>query len=1461
MYLFETGEFRTRAAQHQLDLGALRQALAANPGMRGVWMLFEPKGGYLRRRAGRLRIIASLRRLQESTILCLLDVLEENSHQYRRFCRDPEDPNNHPRSWEVSEDQLRNWLHQQRASHPSAEYPPEVPIELRGWLDPPTWAPERECGVYESELWVETFRQPSFRNRWYEFCKALESVALQTACDGLARAFEPRMLETETKTYSILYDTFLVENSQQGIAWPAIFLLAAYQGQAHATQRQRDIANYHPLGSAILAGAACPRSLSADQLARCASRAYPWHTLDSTRDIWRRIVVEAEDREVANLALSAEEENLLCSLSAHPQPHGTLPLFINGRAGSGKSTILYYLFAGYLRRKFTGALPGEPLFLCYQDRLIERAHNTVKKIFTCNPSLAPSKGITEIAADTLGLNEMPDIGPFFVTLRRFLLSQLPYDKRLRFEREDRYIDFNRFKRLYSGDKVPELGGGARPLRQRLPYSAEVAWHVIRTFIKGYRADSYLGPEDYNEEVPRRERTVREDVYRAIYERVWLAWYSVLTEDDEYWDDLDLVRVVLLCERPPGSHPVVICDEAQDFTRVELQLIMRANAFGLYDLGRSTNPNLPLAFAGDPFQTLHPTGFRWGAVKAAFREEVAARVDPCCTGRVDVNFHELLYNYRSSEPIVRFSNLIQYYRSFLFGLRELRPQKAWRTGPEIKPLRFILGTTLTVDEFREQGEEALLLVPCEQGGEAEFVSQDDTLKQLEWPVEAVLSASAAKGLEFDRVVLYKWGDACPDEAWVSDEGPRIEAQYFFNKLYVAATRATARLFIVDTESGEERLWNRLAVPDEPTANEWQAAETVRGTAEMLTEMRERNPARIAEEFERGGEQRKDSDLLRRAAWWWRRAGQQRRAKVCEAHALRFDGWYTKASAAFRELEMTRQAWECLWEGGCWQELNVWSLEHGHPEAIEMAAFMTDAPTNVEAIRKMSRFLEQLMDRHTESSFWRRPQWDAVLAEYAHRIGQLPRTALPEAQEWAHLGGIMGRLIQQGFVKLRDAAGRCYWWAGMFPSVVALWDHLPDAKDRAEYFVSKAESIGYPSGYQWLRRIQPSALRKHWVWVDIDEPAQEKDPRLYVLLGKWKKAGRPASDEWLKEMEGVWRETREYGEGFRTLWRVKEPRRYAALKEFLLAAWKEKQIEDPAEVFGDVSDWLMACEMWNEVAELMSAVLPLVPDIEEKLALGAEFVHRFARSTTSLDSEPVARLLIQLEDARGRRQPWLVQEMGAAFERAGRHVAALQFYERYVDSEDPELKQFARERWLVCKRRQVDRIEPDRKLEKDTRELELKNRCHDWGYIEEMPKKLPEFPDLRKVVAVVVVRQVAGSVSDNLASGDIRLTCRNIEVRTGWRHGWVMVTELEKGQGLTLRISRMQIEGYTAFTITRQTANHLEADLFGGRCRLVMSVRGQEAELEVGFGGLRQDKAVIRIPLETASQAVRSGADQS
>lgn len=132
---------------------------------------------------------------------------------------------------------------------------------------------------------------------------------------------------------------------------------------------------------------------SLNHILRASRRAYPAYML-ADEETW----VEIQKEPVANMALSPEESEVL--LSAR-QAEGAFPLFVNGRAGSGKSTILQYLFADLLYYYLTTSdarSMAPPVYLTANGELLRMARSFVERILR-NESAFKATGGANLVED------------------------------------------------------------------------------------------------------------------------------------------------------------------------------------------------------------------------------------------------------------------------------------------------------------------------------------------------------------------------------------------------------------------------------------------------------------------------------------------------------------------------------------------------------------------------------------------------------------------------------------------------------------------------------------------------------------------------------------------------------------------------------------------------------------------------------------------------------------------------------------------------------------------------------------------------------------------------------------------------------------------------------------------------------------------------------------------------------
>ena len=607
----------------------------------------------------------------------------------------------------------------------------------------------------------------------------------------------------------------------------------------------------------------------------------------------------------ANLALSPEQVDLLKQYR--------FPKFINGQAGSGKSEMLYYLFAEICFRKHAVGFEGNPIFLTENEELLERAlYDTDDKI--------------KNNAAYSGFSTSDDLQRYFMPFQKFILQNLIEDPENYLP--EKWVNFTRFKTLYESSNLPKA------TIRRLP--AEVAWFVIYSFIKGYAVDrDEFTLEDFARLPKKDQQVIDHDTYKQVFEQVWEPFYK-LKRNEGYWDRLDLVRWVLQnYEEFPEEqkYTVILCDEAQDFTRIELQLLLKLSKYLDYDI--SDLQQLPLTFAGDPFQTVNPTGFSLEKLKRLFGEEVEKSMQ---TNLPPDFMQELQYNYRSGAPIVNLANIIQYMRYRFFEMTDLRlPQQAMRVGD------YDLTETFTFEEFDQTLQEKLkyaaFILPCNDGEEEQILQDNHWLIKKDLNVK---SAAQAKGSEYPVVVLYGFGAefthqfksgllqelmSVPHSFSELKPGEKFKLLFFFNKLYVAVTRAQEKLYLVDSFEGFEALWSFFQSDylDTSEVPGWDGIRPElafqKGDPLIVEQIDPATARKNAEADRETANLFNDPIRMRQAAKWFKMLGlsYKKEKQLCEAKALEFEQKYVDAAEIYSEVYEYQDASRCYFIIGDWLKL--------------------------------------------------------------------------------------------------------------------------------------------------------------------------------------------------------------------------------------------------------------------------------------------------------------------------------------------------------------------------------------------------------------------------------------------------------------------------------------------------------------------------------------------------------------
>ncbi len=287
---------------------------------------------------------------------------------------------------------------------------------------------------------------------------------------------------------------------------------------------------------------------------------------------------------------------------------------------------------------------------------------------------------------------------------------------------------------------------------------------------------------------------REQLYNLFEKyREWLAESQLF--------DLNLAAHDWLALAAP-RYDFVVIDEVQDITPVQLALALKT-------LKRPGH----FLLCGDSNQIVHPNFFSWSQVKALFWR------DPALAERQRLSL--LAANFRNSREATRVANQLLKIKQRRFGSIDRESNYLVEAvGGEAGRVELIADKGNAGDESKRELDRA----SRQSTRFAVLVMRDEdkAAARKHFTTPLLFSIHEAKGLEYENIVLYRFvsdhraefneivaGVAPEDLAAETleyrrarDKGDKsLEVYKFFvNALYVALTRATANLYLIESDVG-------------------------------------------------------------------------------------------------------------------------------------------------------------------------------------------------------------------------------------------------------------------------------------------------------------------------------------------------------------------------------------------------------------------------------------------------------------------------------------------------------------------------------------------------------------------------------------------------------------------------------------------------------------------------------------
>lgn len=967
---------------------------------------------------------------------------------------------------------------------------PPLPESLRALLEPVV-PDKKDAMIFHSEFWLEQYRSlgtPSGENRVLE---AMGAICTELEQGGYS---DGRLAEKEDKDLTLYFIPIYDPDLNVRHIFALGFTFNSWEERRKSVEEDK-IFRLAMEVEGSLAGLAAQTTPATkerrppsrefwDRISALSRIAYPVYVL-ADQELWVRVVASPD----ISIALSGEEAFTLTSLLAGER----FPAIIEGRAGSGKTTLLNFFVPERVIRRPSSLTSVESyqhqlLYLTQSKKLLGNAEEQIKHL-------------KQRLRDELGGSEFMTVK--FQTFHDFALSQLSPERQVRFF--DRYsskgwLDFHGFRRVLTDSKL-----GIRERLSRLISSPEIIWFVLRSYIKGFYFyetgdDRWMTPEQYEaeEDLGKKDRQVSPDVFREIWENVW-PWYKRLTvpceENDnspEFWDDLDLAWEVLLNRSSSAPfYAMVVCDEVQDFSRVEFAAILQAVEFLRYQPDPQVVGKLPIVLAGDSYQTVNPACFRWARLKRDCSEVVKRRIPQATELKIEP--FQLTYNYRSRPGIGRLCNTLQFLRQRTFDVPgEL--QRIWKPEEE-RPNQAV--RRLIIDRSGKVLEDLLKEEVLCIGPEPKDISDPkagrfwESIGLPEGPPKhsSYYTPADFKGLEHKRLAVLGFGTAFQllelKDFWMWDrlrdisevpEGDRFAAEYFLNRLYVAISRPREQLWIIETEEGWDAFWNALSrwveeqsgsIPSHQKAELISETWWTEGGAKEISEAFAGNFEVLADGLLQQAKETGNPEDAEDAAYYYGQAGKLMKESEARAWHQYLNG---KVKEAAKEIEKVdpHQAADWLWEARAWSEI----LELGDKSdkrrriAEQMAKPASDR--RARWVVELAGIVRESRDQLDESLSNKRRSWYTwghVLTELLEAACDLPlsedsvrRAAKEVAEPYKDAPYKDGSRFHRAFAKLS-------YHLGDNDSAVRHWERVGDTNHQ-DYYLAKAQTVKYPESLKWL-----------------------------------------------------------------------------------------------------------------------------------------------------------------------------------------------------------------------------------------------------------------------------------------------------------------------------------------------------------------------------------------------------------
>jgi AAA15 family ATPase/GTPase len=412
-----------------------------------------------------------------------------------------------------------------------------------------------------------------------------------------------------------------------------------------------------------------------------------------------------------------------------------------------------------------------------------------------------------------------------------------------------------------------------------------------------------------------------------------------------------------------------------------------------------------------------------------------------------------------------------------------------------------------DHFIEQLKYKTIIIPVDSDNKKDYIQANSFLNQFiqQHSIEEyggsknddlIRTSVEAKGVDYPQIVVHGFGKYCLDffEGYSNIEN-NYDAHFFFNKLYVAVTRAQEELIIIDSEETLEQFWRPLL--NDFANSEWRIEVDIekddivnsicqikKGNTYLIKPGTRDAELEVAKKEKEQALYQNDTDLMRMAASRFIKLGNHKEYYLCKAEEARIQGNFKLAADYYRKNEVGIEGIELA------------SNTYWESELLMEYTELIDSPKNNEQglrviisnlmiSNKLTPDEVRKLEANTSSveKLIRNIEWGEKIFE---KLAKFAKNIIDKEQQNL-LINLFKSINTLDNRNLNYETGSLQFKRGYYSAAITTWDVIEGIEEDLLYAKARIEAAKqeekYATAIEWLGNILEKSLEKEIIEKEI------------------------------------------------------------------------------------------------------------------------------------------------------------------------------------------------------------------------------------------------------------------------------------------------------------------------------------------------------------------------------------------